>query len=48
MEDYESLALRLAGDPALLASIKAKLEAQRPTFPLFDTARYTRSLEAPT
>ncbi|MBX9709402.1 MAG: tetratricopeptide repeat protein [Xanthobacteraceae bacterium] len=47
LEDYEALALKLAGDPALLASIKAKLAANnRPASPLFNTARYTRHLEA--
>lgn len=46
LEDYEALALKLARDPALLASIKAKLAANRLTTPLFDTARYTRHLEA--
>jgi predicted O-linked N-acetylglucosamine transferase (SPINDLY family) len=46
LEDYEALALKLARDPALLASIKAKLTANRLTTPLFDTERYTRHLEA--
>ncbi|MBY0382255.1 MAG: tetratricopeptide repeat protein [Xanthobacteraceae bacterium] len=45
-EDYEALALKLARDPGLLASIKAKLAANRSSAPLFDTARYTRHLEA--
>lgn len=46
LEDYEALALKLAREPALLASIKAKLAANRRTAPLFNTARYTRHLEA--
>jgi predicted O-linked N-acetylglucosamine transferase (SPINDLY family) len=46
LEEYEALALKLARDSALLASIKAKLAANRLTTPLFDTARYTRHLEA--
>jgi predicted O-linked N-acetylglucosamine transferase (SPINDLY family) len=46
LEDYEALALKLARDPGLLASIKAKLAANRLTTPLFDTERYTRQLEA--
>lgn len=45
-EDYEALALKLATDPALLASIKAKLATQRLTAPLFDTERFTRNIEA--
>src|SRR5262249_61574962 len=35
LEDYEALALRLARDVSLLASIKAKLERNRATSPLF-------------
>lgn len=46
LDDYERLAVRLARDPAALASIKARLAANRATHPLFDTARYTRHLEA--
>lgn len=46
LEDYEALAMRLATDSPLLASIKTKLVAQRLTTPLFDTARFTRNLEA--
>ncbi|MBX9709401.1 MAG: tetratricopeptide repeat protein [Xanthobacteraceae bacterium] len=46
LEDYEALALKLARDPALLGSIKAKLAAGRLTSPLFDTARYARHIEA--
>ena len=45
-EEYEHLALRLAREPDLLASSKAKLAHNRETHPLFDTARYTRHLEA--
>jgi len=46
LEDYEALALRLARDPALLATMKDKLLRNRDTYPLFDTARFTRHLEA--
>lgn len=43
--DYESLALRLARDPAELASLRARLAANRETCPLFDMPRYTRDFE---
>jgi predicted O-linked N-acetylglucosamine transferase (SPINDLY family) len=46
LEDYETLALRLARDPAALANIKTKLVARRGTTPLFDVVRFTRHLEA--
>ncbi len=42
---YEELAVRLAGDPAALAALKAKLAANRRTHPLFDTRRFARALE---
>ena len=45
-EDYRQLALTLAREPARLATIKAKLAANRDTTALFDTARLTRHLEA--
>jgi len=44
-EDYTALALKLARDPALLGSIRAKLAVQRVSSPLFDTARFTRHVE---
>ncbi len=44
--DYEALALRLATDAALLASVKAKLAANLPTQPLFRTDRFRRHIEA--
>jgi predicted O-linked N-acetylglucosamine transferase (SPINDLY family) len=46
MEEYESLALRLARDPELLKSYRARLAQNRPGAPLFDTARTTRYIEA--
>ncbi len=46
LEDYEALALRLAQDPLLLASVKAKVVRNRDAFPLFDTERSTRHVEA--
>ena len=44
--DYKECALRLARDPQLLASLKAKLAIHRKTCPLFDTERFTRHIEA--
>ena len=44
--DYESLALRLAQEPALLASYKTRLQANRLSCALFDTERTIRNLEA--
>ena len=46
LDDYEALALRLASEPNFLAGIKAKLMANRDAYPLFDTARFTRHIEA--
>jgi protein O-GlcNAc transferase len=46
LEDYESLALKLARDPGLLAALKAKLSRNRNTYPLFDTKRFARNIEA--
>ena len=46
LADYENLALRLARESHTLAAIKAKLARNRETSVLFDTARYTRGLEA--
>jgi predicted O-linked N-acetylglucosamine transferase (SPINDLY family) len=43
---YEARALELARDPKALRALRAKLEANRTSFPLFDTARFTRHLEA--
>jgi predicted O-linked N-acetylglucosamine transferase (SPINDLY family) len=45
-EDYRKLALRLAGDSAYLERTRRKLMAHRLTAPLFDTARFTRHIEA--
>ena len=43
---YENLALKLARDPVALGAIREKLAAGRGAMPLFDTARFTRNLEA--
>jgi predicted O-linked N-acetylglucosamine transferase (SPINDLY family) len=43
---YKALALKLARDQALLASYRARLEAGRMTFPLFDITGLTRRVEA--
>jgi protein O-GlcNAc transferase len=46
LSDYESLALKLASDRAMLADVKARLSANRGTCPLFDTARFARHVES--
>ena len=46
LAEYEELALALARDPDRLSAIKRTLVLNRETFPLFDTTRYTRNLEA--
>ena len=46
LHDYEDRALAIARDPSRLASIKSKLARNRTTCPLFDTARFTRDIEA--
>ncbi len=46
LEDYEALALKLAREPALLAAMRQKLARNRERYPLFDTKRFTRHIEA--
>jgi len=46
LEEYEALALKFAQDPAQLAALKAKLASHRETYPLFDTKRFARNIEA--
>ncbi len=46
LDEYAALALRLAQDPDLIAALRRRLTEARDTAPLFDTARYTRNLEA--
>ena len=43
---YEAKALELARNPGALKAIREKLAATRTAMPLFDTARFTRELEA--
>lgn len=45
-EAYEALILNLARDPARLQAIRQRLVRNRASYPLFDTNRYTRHLEA--
>ncbi len=44
-DDYEALAVELATDPARLNALRQKLDRNRLTTPLFDTALYTRHIE---
>ena len=43
---YEELILRLARDPQFLAATKERVRVARRRAPLFDTARFTRNLDA--
>jgi predicted O-linked N-acetylglucosamine transferase (SPINDLY family) len=45
-EDYEAIALDLALHPEKAVAMKAKVKEQIKTYPLFDSERYTRALEA--
>ena len=44
-DDYEQTAIALARDRPRLRALRARLEANRSTMPLFDTAAFTRHLE---
>ena len=46
LDEYEALAVELAHNPARLAGLKQALADNRATAPLFDTARFTRHIEA--
>ena len=46
LAEYEALALRLATTPAMLAGIASKLAHNRSTYPLFNTDRFRRNMEA--
>ncbi len=45
LAEYEALALKLAHDPALMATVRAQLARNRETTALFDTPRLTRHIE---
>jgi len=46
LQEYEQLALQLAREPSMLASLKAKLVHNRDGCALFDTSRFVRNLES--
>ena len=46
LDEYEALILKLATDPSFLQSIRRKLEQNRLSYPLFDTDRFRRHIEA--
>jgi predicted O-linked N-acetylglucosamine transferase (SPINDLY family) len=46
LADYENKALSLATNPQTLGTMKQKLMSEKMTSDLFDTASFTRSLEA--
>jgi protein O-GlcNAc transferase len=46
LEDYETLAIRLARDPRRLASIRARLQHNRDKCPLFSSRLSTEYIEA--
>jgi len=45
LEDYEALALKLARDPDLMKSIRAKLDRNKTSARFFDCARFRRHIE---
>ena len=46
LDHYESMALLLAAQPAMLQSVRRRLERSVATGPLFDIRRYVRNLES--
>jgi protein O-GlcNAc transferase len=46
LEEYESLAHRLAREPQLLAQMRRKLQTNQLSSALFDAARFRRNIEA--
>jgi predicted O-linked N-acetylglucosamine transferase (SPINDLY family) len=45
LQDYEALALKLATDPSLLASVREKIARNHLTMPLFDSETFRKDLE---
>jgi protein O-GlcNAc transferase len=45
-EDYEKLAVSLVQDRTKLGDLKTRIKANKDTYPLFDTERFCRNLEA--
>jgi len=45
LDEYESLAIRLANEPEYLSNIKHRLLTNRETFSIFDSKQYTENLE---
>jgi len=46
LAEYEKLAIAIGKDADALANLKSNLQRNRESHPLFDTPRYSRSLEA--
>jgi predicted O-linked N-acetylglucosamine transferase (SPINDLY family) len=46
LPDYEALALTLARDRSRLDAVRGRITERRSSWPLFDTERFTRNLEA--
>jgi protein O-GlcNAc transferase len=46
LDEYEALALKLASDPMLIASVRQKLDGNRKAYPLFNTDRLRRHVES--
>src|SRR6202035_3390022 len=46
LDEYEAMALKLAGDAALLAGLRGQLERNRLCYPLFDSARLCGHIES--
>jgi len=45
-DEYREMAVALAGDAGRLGGLRRRLESERLSLPLFDTARFTRNLES--
>jgi predicted O-linked N-acetylglucosamine transferase (SPINDLY family) len=46
LDEYEAMALELSGDRRLLETLRARLERNKHSAPLFDTDRFRRHLES--